>query len=42
MAEPLDSHHMTPAPDGDAAPRDLFDDGEDWIDDEGAAPDVIS
>ena len=24
------------------APRDLFDDGEDWIDDEGAAPDVIS
>ena len=24
------------------APRDLFDDGEDWIDDEGAAPDVLS
>jgi hypothetical protein len=23
------------------APRDLFDDGEDWIDDEGAAPDVL-
>ena len=24
------------------APRDLFDDGENWIDDEGAAPDVLS
>ncbi|HET9421258.1 MAG TPA: hypothetical protein VFO49_08985 [Nocardioides sp.] len=24
------------------APRDLFDDGDDWIDDEGAAPDVLS
>ena len=24
------------------APRDLFDDGEDWIDDEGAAPNVLS
>jgi hypothetical protein len=23
------------------SPRDLFDDGEDWIDDEGAAPDVL-
>ena len=23
------------------SPRDLFDDGDDWIDDEGAAPDVI-